>query len=132
MVEINFERPFKFKLDVIEIDERTPAFQVEINIHIDQCTHKYNYTGEVWIEYNEWDRFINSLKNDTNKIVYLQSISNNLMLSIETADTSASFKLMISKIDTSKNSLLIEQKSIIDVDTYSLLKSKFIEFPVWW
>ena len=131
-MEINFERPFKFKLDVIEIDERTPAFQVEINIHIDQCTNKYNYTGEVWIEYNEWDRFINSLKNDTNKIVYLQSISNNLMLSIETADTSASFKLMISKIDTSKNSLLIEQKSIIDVDTYSLLKSKFIEFPVWW
>ena len=131
-MEINFERPFKFKLDVIEIDERTPAFQVEINIHIDQCNHKCKYTGEVWIEYNEWDRFINSLKNDTNKIVYLQSISNNLMLSIETADTSASFKLMISKIDTSKNSLLIEQKSIIDVDTYSLLKSKFIEFPVWW
>ena len=131
-MEINFERPFKFKLEVIEIDERTPAFHAEINISSDQYNHKCSYTGKVWIEYNEWIRFINSLRNDTNKLFYLKSISKNFLLFIEATDTSALLKLIISKIDTSNNSLLIEYKSIIDVDTYSLLKSKFLEFPVWW
>ena len=75
-MEICFERPYKFNLDVIDIDERTPSFQVEISIIVENFIHKCSYSGKLWIEYSEWDRFINSLKNNENKISTLKSMSN--------------------------------------------------------
>ena len=131
-MEISFERPYRFKLDVIEVDERTPSFQVEICIQIEQFIHNCSYVGKLWIECSEWDRFINSLKNDENETPTLSSMSNEFFLSIAKNANSILFAWRFFRVDVLKNSTLIEHKSNIDEDTYSLLKSKFLEFPVWW
>ena len=131
-MEINFEHPFGFKLDVIEIDERTPSFKVEISIQIAQFIHRCSYGGKLWIECSEWDRFINSLKDDRTGVSTLKSISNDFFLSITKDVSPIIFAWRFFRVDVLKNSTFMEHKSNIDEDTYSLLKSKFLEFPVWW
>ena len=131
-MEINFEHPYGFKLDVIEIDERTPSFKVEISIQIAQFIHRCSYGGKLWIECSEWDRFINSLKDDRTGVSTLKSISNDFFLSITKDVSPIIFAWRFFRVDVLKNSTFMEHKSNIDEDTYSLLKSKFLEFPVWW
>jgi len=131
-MEINFEHPYGFKLDVIEIDERTPSFKVEISIQIEQFIHRCSYGGKLWIECSEWDKFIHSLKDDRTGVSTLKSISNDFFLSITKDVSPIIFAWRFFRVDVLKNSTFMEHKSNIDEDTYSLLKSKFLEFPVWW
>ena len=131
-MEINFERPYGFKLDVIEIDERTPSFKVEIGIQIEHFIHKCSYAGKLWIECREWDKFILSLKDDKIESSTLKSISNDFILSFTKNVNPILFEWHFFRVDVLKNSTFMEHKSNIDEDTYSLLKSKFLEFPVWW
>ena len=131
-MEISFEHPYGFKLDVIEIDERTPSFKVEINIQIEQFIHRCSYGGKLWIECSEWDKFIHSLKDDRIGVSALKSISNDFFLSITKEVNPIIFAWRFFRVDVLKNSTFMEHKSNIDEDTYSLLKSKFLEFPVWW
>ena len=113
-MEISFERPYGFKLDVIEIDEHTPSFKVEISIQIAQFIHRCSYGGKLWIECSEWDRFINSLKDDRTGVSTLKSISNDFFLSITKDVSPIIFAWRFFRVDVLKNSTFMEHKSNID------------------
>ena len=43
MLEIKFEQPFSFRMDVVETDDHLPSMRVETKIIITQFQHSFSY-----------------------------------------------------------------------------------------
>ena len=56
-MNINFHSPFKFNLEVIEIDDYTGSFKTSIEIEIEQFNQLITYKNNLWIKYGTWENF---------------------------------------------------------------------------
>jgi len=60
-MNINFNNPFRFNLEVIEVDDYTKSFKIFLKIEIEQFQQLILYENNLWIQYETWEKFLKSL-----------------------------------------------------------------------
>lgn len=130
-MNIHFNDPIDFNLEIIEVDEILPSIHVEIKTSIKKFLYSIDYCGKFWLNCTVWDGFTKELNNLLNMNAILHDISNQFLLNIYNENGKIFFKWKFSKshCTDSVEALYISQ---IDQDMFFVIKREFNDFPVWW
>lgn len=60
-MDIEFSRPIRISLDVVETDERLPSVKFKFEVESNAFSESFLYRGEVWIACKDFDIFNHSL-----------------------------------------------------------------------
>ena len=132
-MKIQFERPLKVKLEVIEVNDRFPSMLVQVQIMMVQFESTTQYEGTVWIEYEEWDRFTQSLRGPFEEAAILKDLSKAFIIKIQKIDERLTFTWSLVDVSVIANQeVKIAYTSDIDDDIVSKIRNEFLEFPAWW
>lgn len=131
-MEIEFERPFSLRMDVIETDDHVPSMRVETKIVVAQYQHTLSYQGSFWIECAELSRFANALT-DTTQGATLKDISECFCLSVSEADGNRILSCVFERTEIDgKKKAGFALSCVVDDDVMEEVRRSFREFPAWW
>lgn len=64
-MNINFNNPFRFNLEVIEVDDYTKSFKIFLKIEIEQFQQLILYENNLWIQYETWGKIFEIIKSSS-------------------------------------------------------------------
>ncbi|MEN5182063.1 hypothetical protein ABE501_20105 [Comamonas testosteroni] len=132
-MDIRFESPFEFKLEILETDDHVPSLRVSVRIIIEQFLHKFQYEGAFWIECAVWDGFAQALRNPSENNISLHDMSEHFMLSVKNTEQGILLEWKLDKPDIDgKRHINVNFSSIIDEEMVARIRQSFDDFPVWW
>ena len=132
-MDVQFETPFGFKLEVLEADDHVPSLRASVRIVIEQFQHKCQYEGAFWIECAVWDRFLQALHQPNKESTSLHDMSENFLLSIRQTEQGLSLEWRFVKTDAGgKCQMTANFIAFIDEDALASIRRVFEEFPAWW
>ncbi len=133
-MNIDFEIPFVFHLEVVEVDDHIPAVKTLLQIKIQQFLHQFCYEGTVWIECLVWDKFVQALHKSSYEEASFNDMNGNFALVLK--QQSELMWLLIwkfTKLDiTGTHQMNVEFTSTLDADGLAKIREQFDDFPVWW
>jgi hypothetical protein len=132
-MDIQFENPFVFQLEVLETDDHVPSLRISVRIIIEQFQHKFQSEGTFWIECAVWDRFAQALRTPSMDAVSLHDMSENFMLSVQNTEQGLTLGWKLAKADIGgKRHITVSFVAVIDEDVLARIRQPFDEFPAWW
>ncbi len=133
MLEITFEQPMSFHMEVVESDDRVPSMRVETKIVVLQFQHTVTYQGAFWIECSNWSRFTDALNNPLAHCAELQDISGYFTLKICNEGGKRVLSWDLRKFDLgAPRQTSVTFSAEIDDEMLGRIKNEFSEFPMWW
>ena len=132
-MDIQFENPFKFQLEVLETDDHVPSLRTSVRVIIEQFQHKLQSEGTFWIECVVWDRFVQALRTPSADAVSLHDMSENFMLSVQNTEQGLVLEWKLVKADIGgKRHITVNLVAAIDEEILARIRQPFDDFPVWW
>lgn len=132
-MDVQFESPFHFQLEVLETDDHVPSLRVSVRIVIEQFHHKYQYDGAFWIECAVWDSFLGALRQPPKEAASLHDMSENFSLSVQQAEQGFTLEWRFTKTDAGgKRQMAANFIAAIDEDALARVRRAFEAFPAWW
>jgi hypothetical protein len=118
-------------MEILEIDERFPSFEVKVNIKISHFSGEFRYSAnDIWFICSEWDDFTNNLASWSNQenTATLRSMSDEFTLLVSQNE------IMISLKEKLINGPTVDLKycQISSVDDVYILRESFAKFDKWW
>ncbi|WP_294965709.1 hypothetical protein [uncultured Gilliamella sp.] len=129
-MSINLNHPIKIIFNEIEIDHYLPSIKFKIDLHVKQFTHFLAYSGEIWIDCNNWDQFSKALSEGGDAI--LNDMDNSFFIHIIKTNGSIVFTWSINRQDPDGNVMSAGYSSNITDDAYAVIRNEFIDYPKWW
>ena len=134
MLEIRFEQPFDFRMEVVETDDHVPSMRVDTKIVIPQFQHALSYQGTFWLECSTWTSFLDALSGDlSNQPAVLQDSNAYFMLKIWVDKRVRTLLWEFKKADVGGGrSVIATFSAAIDDSVLARIMTEFAEFPAWW
>lgn len=128
-MDIEFFRPIRISLDVVETDERLPSVKFKFEVESNAFSESFLYRGEVWIACKDLDIFNYSLGRTSCHLTSLDGL-----FSLEIVQGSGRYVLRWFRRKESVFGAVAEMKyeSSLDSDDISAIKSSFDSFAKWW
>lgn len=131
-MNINFHSPFKFNLEVIEIDDYTGSFKTSIEIEIEQFNQLITYKNNLWIKYGTWENFLKSLNHAMTANCPLCDISEKFIFYFKYIDNIPFLEWKFQNKTVEGNIFHGNFTFKIDNDTLGNIHKVFLDFPIWW
>lgn len=132
MLEIKFEQPFSFRMEVVETDDHVPSMRVETRIIIAQFQHTFSYQGTFWLDCASWSSFTSALADSSQEAV-LKDMSDYFVLAIRKSEGKTMLSWEFKKTDAiGIREAAVAFSAEIDDDMLGKIKREFTEFPSWW
>lgn len=126
-MDIMFDKPVNFGIDVLEHDERLPSLRVEVKISVDRFNESFLAKKKFWIECEVFDGFLSGLRDER---VVLKDMNNEFLFLVDVPSKKISWVFSTSEL--SGNLCKFEGTSELDDSEASLLVNAFMSFPKWW
>ena len=132
-MDVKFENPFEFQLDILESDNHIPSLKVCVRILVEQFQHKHQYEGCFWVECAVWDSFLHALHSPSADAVSLHDLSENFAISIKNTEKGLALEWRSAKKDVgAKRQIATNFISFIDGEVLEEIRQQFDNFPTWW
>lgn len=129
-MKIAFDRPFSFRLDVVDIEKHLPSMKVDVQLDLLAMGYSLYYKASFWILGDDWKSFIYSLRSSTDDHALLKEHDRNFCIKItKRKSTNPIIYWSINKKDTLLGDMNINFSSEIDDDMFGKIKDEFFDFP---
>jgi hypothetical protein len=127
-MDIKFDSPVKFSMEILEFDERTPSMKVSIGLEVRGFKYGFSVVTTLWLECDAFDEFLSALKRRSASI--LVDMERAFELKIDFSEGSLVWN--VSEADLNGGSSLIKGKRPISDDELACLVGAFDSYPKWW
>jgi len=134
-MNIDIEKPFRFRMDLVETDDRLPSFRVQVVVDAEHCGHRVGYRGTLWFECSKWDEFVAGLDNVDDVGTSLVSMDRDFTYSIRLAHGEPTVWWGMKrgdKIDGKVEVVQVNLRFQIDEETLAQIRNHFTQFARWW
>ena len=131
-MNINFNNPFRFNLEVIEVDDYTKSFKIFLKIEIEQFQQLILYENNLWIQYETWEKFLKSLNQVVVVDCLLCDMSEIFIFYIKRINNIPILEWKFQNKTVEGNTLHGNFTFYIDDDTLGNIHKAFLDFPIWW
>ncbi|WP_133681794.1 hypothetical protein [Paludibacterium purpuratum] len=134
-MDIQFNEPFEFQLDVVEVDDHVPSLRAHVHINMGIGKSKLIYDDFIWIECEVWDRFLKALRSPPIDPVSLYDMDEHCALSIHRSEQGV--VLTWNLLDPygfciCQQSMTALFTAVITEDAHAKIREAFEDFPSWW
>ena len=131
-MNINFNSPFAFNLEVIEIDDYSETFRVSIKIEMENFHQLILYKNNLWIKYEVWEKFLKSLNHAMTVDCLLFDISEEFVFYFKYINNVPILEWKFQNKTIEGNIFHGNFTFQIDNDTLGNIHKILLDFPVWW
>ncbi len=128
-MDIEFFRPIRISLDVVESDDRLPSVKFKCEVESNAFSESFLYRGEVWIACKDFDIFSQNLGRVSCQLTSLDGL-----FSLEIVQAADRDGFRWSRRKESIVGAVVEMKyeSSLTRDEISAIKNSFDSFAKWW
>lgn len=131
-MEVEIERPFYLKLDVIETDEHVPSMKADVSVRVQQFGQSLEYRGYAWFECACWDTFVSDLSHIYETQAKLTDIEGSFVLAVGICAGKLDVSWEMKKVAVDGSVATAACHFPADPDTLAHVERQFIEFSKWW
>jgi hypothetical protein len=134
-MDIQFNEPFEFQLDVVEVDDHVPSLRANVHINMEIGKSKLAYDDCIWLECEVWDRFLKALRTPSIDPVALHDMDEQFALSIHRSEEGVILTWSLSDPNgfcICLQSMTALFTSVISEEAHRKIREVFEDFPAWW
>jgi hypothetical protein len=138
MPDLQITAPFSLLMDLKEVDDHLPSFQVSITLDISPFGDKLLYqSASTWFKCSDWDIFLSGISSFKVREVnmsplVLTDLRESLKLVFSLKQDKVHMSISVNKEFANSSSLQLSSGWYLDLDEFELIKSKFNQFPKYW
>ncbi|MEH0157181.1 hypothetical protein V6R21_23920 [Limibacter armeniacum] len=134
MKEVRIEKPFNLVMKVVDIDDVTPSFQMDIDIKASNAHGSFTFKDSRWIQCSEWDAFTYNLSRlILGEKRILCDVNRDFQLSIQKLNKEEYFiEFVNARTDVTGKKVQFSVSDVIDRDALVSISNAFEDFPRWW
>lgn len=138
MPDLQITAPFSLLMDLKEVEDHLPSFQVSITLDISPFGDKLLYqSASTWFKCSDWDTFLSGISSFEVREVnmsplVLTDLRESLKLVFSLKQDKVHMSISVNKEFANSSSLQLYSGWYLDLDEFELIKSKFNQFPKYW
>uniref|UniRef100_UPI0039EF4915 hypothetical protein n=1 Tax=Bordetella sputigena TaxID=1416810 RepID=UPI0039EF4915 len=130
-MEIQIQKPIRFGMELLEIDQQIPSMRLHISIEIQQFNGNLLYGRSVWIDCAAWDAFVAGLGDESLRGATLTDMSGRFTFRLATEGRNVRALWQFVNDEVSGSIVRLSADSPIDDDTLAHITNGFMGLARW-